>query len=70
MPFNRSKVRPTVPNDLKEVIFKCLEVNESKRISIQDLKNLPYFQRVYQERDNPETQKAEVRERINSNKAS
>ena len=48
MPFNRSKVRPTVPHDLKEVIFKCLEVNESKRISIQELKKTAYFQRIYQ----------------------
>ena len=28
-----------ISSDLKDIIRKCLEVNESKRMSVQDLKN-------------------------------
>lgn len=45
--FDRSKVRGTITSDLKEVIYRCLEVDESKRISIQQLRDTNYFRRLY-----------------------
>lgn len=45
--FDRSKVRATITSDIKEVIFRCLEVDEGKRITIQQLKDTNYFRRLY-----------------------
>jgi serine/threonine protein kinase len=45
--FDRGKVRSTITSDLKEVIFRCLEVDETKRISIQQLRDTNYFRRLY-----------------------
>lgn len=45
--FDRSKVKGMISNELKEVIFRCLEVDEGKRISIMELKDSNYLRRLY-----------------------
>lgn len=35
IPFDRSKIKVTIGPDLREVILKCLEIDESKRITIK-----------------------------------
>ena len=32
--------------DLREVILKCLEINEDKRVSIADLEQTPFFNKL------------------------
>ena len=35
IPFNRSKVRSSISMAYKEAMFRCLEINEEKRISFE-----------------------------------
>lgn len=45
IPIGWSQLRADLSNEIKEVIIKCLEIDEAKRISAHDLKRLPYFAR-------------------------
>jgi serine/threonine protein kinase len=46
--FDRGKVRASVGEELREVIYRCLEVDEGRRIAMKELKETPYFRRMYQ----------------------
>jgi serine/threonine protein kinase len=37
------QLKPELSTDIKEVIIKCLEIDENKRITAFDLKKLNYF---------------------------
>ena len=47
VPFDKSKVKPNLSQELKELIFLCLSVDENKRITIPSLKETKYFQYLY-----------------------
>lgn len=47
IPFNRSKVKPAVSPDLREVIFRCLEIDEAKRVTTAELRETSYFRKLY-----------------------
>jgi serine/threonine protein kinase len=49
LPFDRSKVKASISADLREVIFRCLEVDEGRRISVAELRDTEYFRRIYRE---------------------
>lgn len=45
IPIGWSQLKAELSNEIKEVIIKCLEIDESKRISAMELKKLSYFNR-------------------------
>jgi serine/threonine protein kinase len=45
IPIGWSQLKAELSNEVKEVMLKCLEVEETKRISAAELKKLAYFRR-------------------------
>lgn len=45
IPIGWSQLKAELSSEIKEVIIKCLEIDEAKRISAAELKKLPYFSR-------------------------
>lgn len=45
-PIPKSKIRHEISSDIKEVILKCMEIDEGKRVTIAELANLSYFKRI------------------------
>lgn len=46
IPLSRTKVKPELSNEVKDVILRCMEIEEAKRISVQELAQTPYFRRL------------------------
>ena len=38
-PIPKSKIRHEIGSDIKEVILKCMEIDEAKRITVAELAN-------------------------------
>jgi serine/threonine protein kinase len=45
IPIGKGQIKAEVSSDLKEVILACMEVDESKRISVPELKKFPFFRK-------------------------
>ena len=43
IPLTKDKIHPSLSNELKDLILKCLEVDETKRITFQEMYNHPYI---------------------------
>ena len=43
IPIGWSQLKPELSNEIKEVILKCLEVDQHKRASTEELSRLAYF---------------------------
>lgn len=48
-PISARAFKMSIPQDLKDLIIKCLEVDERRRISVRDLQFHPYIQRAMRE---------------------
>lgn len=48
-PLNPRAFKATIPQDLRDLIVKCLEVDLRKRISMRDIQFHPYIQRITME---------------------
>lgn len=42
----KEKLRADLPQEIKDVIVKCMEVNEDKRPNMSELANMPYFKKM------------------------
>lgn len=51
-PIPKSKIRSELSHDIKEVILRCMEIDEVKRITMPELANLPYFKRILKRESN------------------
>lgn len=43
-----SQFKPELSTDIKEVMMKCLEIDEEKRIAASELKKLAYFRKYFE----------------------
>lgn len=48
-PINQRAFKATIPQDLRDLITKCLEVDMRRRISMRDIQFHPYMQRISRE---------------------
>jgi len=46
IPIFKSKLKSDLSHEIKDVIVRCMEIDESKRISIFDLANTPFFRKL------------------------
>ena len=47
IPLTADRFRRQIPNDLKDLILRCLDVNEQRRIGMKEIENHPYMKALY-----------------------
>jgi serine/threonine protein kinase len=46
IPLSKTKIKSELSNEVKDVIMRCMDIEENKRISVQELAQTPYFRRL------------------------
>lgn len=55
----KEKLRGDLPQEIKDVIARCMEVDEDRRPNMSELANMPYFKKLLDQRSQGKNKREE-----------